>query len=97
MRSERHGHELQTANRKSQHLQQKETTLGEHPHGDRVGRLPNDVVHNRAHSSGKGPAHMENTENILTINIVGWLISRLVWNRPSWSEKVPAHWQLAQN
>ena len=36
-----------------------------------VGRLPNQVVRNRANSSGKGPAHMENTYKILTINIVG--------------------------
>ena len=36
-----------------------------------VGRLPNQVVHNRSNSSGKGPAHMENTEKILTINIIG--------------------------
>ena len=42
------------------------------------GRLANQVVRNRANSSGKGPAHMENTEKILTINIVGWLFSRLV-------------------
>ena len=36
-----------------------------------VGRLANQVVRNRANSSGKGPAHMENREKILSINFVG--------------------------
>ena len=57
------------------------------------GRLPNQVIRNTANSSGKGTAHMENTEKILTINIVGWLFSRLVWK----SGKVPAHWHKNNN
>ena len=42
-----------------------------------VGRLPNQVIRNRANSSGKRPAHMENPEK--TLNIVGRLFSRLIW------------------
>ena len=30
-----------------------------------VSQLPNQVVRNRANSSGKGPAHMENTEKYI--------------------------------
>ena len=56
-----------------------------------VGWLPDQVVHNRANSSGKGPAHMKNAENRLTINIVGWLFSQPGWDRASSSGKVPAH------
>ena len=56
-----------------------------------VGRIPNQVIHNRANSSAKGPAHMENTEKILTVNIVGGLFFRLVCNCPRLSKKVPAH------
>ena len=56
-----------------------------------VGQLPNQVVRNRANSSGQESAHMEYTEKILIINIVGWIFSGLVWNRPSSSGKVPAH------
>ena len=38
VRAERHGHELQTANRKFQHLQQKSNyTLGEHAYGMQCG------------------------------------------------------------
>ena len=40
-----------------------------------VGRLPNQAVRHRANSSEKRPAHMVNTENMLTSNIVGWLFS----------------------
>ena len=52
-----------------------------------VGRLPNQVVRNRAISSGRWPAHTENTEKILTIVIVGRLFSRLVWESASSSEQ----------
>ena len=47
------------------------------------GRLPDQAIRNRANSSVKGPAHMENTEKIITINIAGWIFTRLVWNRPT--------------
>ena len=42
-----------------------------------VGQAHNKLVCNRANSSGKGPAHLENTKGRLTINIVCWHFSQL--------------------
>ena len=69
MRAERQGHELQTANWKFQHLRQNQTALGEHAHWKLCLPAPRPVVCNWANSSGKGSAHMENTEK----NINKWI------------------------
>ena len=66
MRAERHGHEFQTTNKRFQYLQQKQTTLGVWKfsmHMENIGgRLPNQIVRNRAKSFGNGPTHMKNIE-----------------------------------
>ena len=39
-----------------------QTPLGEHAHEKCMGRFPNQVVRNKANSSGNGPPHMKNIE-----------------------------------
>ena len=57
-----------------------------------MGRLLNQLVCNRANSSVKGPAHLENQKRkINTYYSTGWLFIQLVWSRPSSSGKAPAH------
>ena len=59
-----------------------------------LGQPLNQLVGNRANSSGEGPTDLQkNKTERLTINIMGWLFPLLVWNRPSLSScgKGPAH------
>ena len=51
-----------------------------------VGQPINLVVRNRAYSAGK-----KKKKKRLILNIVCWIFSQLVWNRPSSSGKAPAH------
>ena len=55
-----------------------QTTLGEHAHGKQCWPAPRLGRPQEGRLIWKGPAHMENIEKILRINIIGWHLSRLV-------------------
>ena len=84
---------ITNSNKKLQHLQQKFNYTW------RTCTWKTVLAGSPTRSSATGPTHLERGQLIfkmqkktLTINIVGWLFSRLVWNRPSTSGNMLAHW-----
>ena len=53
----------------------------------------NQLIFNKANSYREEPTHLEmkNEKERLTINNMGRLFPKLIWNRPSSPGKVPAH------
>ena len=62
-----------------------------------VGQPLNQLVCNRAYSSGKGASSCGKYQKKLTFNIVSWIFSQLVFDGPSSSGKAPAHMETSKN
>ena len=91
VRAERHGHSLRTAIENFSIYNINHITPGEHDMKNIMGQPLNQLVCNMAYSSGKGASSCGKYKKRLTINIVSWIFSQLVFDRPSSSGKAPAH------